>query len=535
MNGGLGIVLEETEDKDHDNLLHHLHHHHQHQHHSTILSNTEINSLHSSYTNIVNLNSSPLPSSPIFTTTSGTSTATENKSSIMSSPKLNNSISSSDIPISIMASAMVAEKEMKFAEELQREEDQKQQTSKDDISSNIEGESLLPPLPTAPEDLINNERIPSVVSDDNHSSSHSRSSTIDSKDDFNQIFIPNTSNFSNYVFDSLDHQNPPQDFPILTANLMNSAQSSMNSNNNISNNNNNNTNSSTATNNSNNNSSSSSSPLRKLRSLKNGIRKLSLSTHSNNNSITSSTTPSTTPTSATPATSRLSSVNIPNLAPSTPVENTGKHSHSSSTSSNSSFSQSSSKNNRIRGLSHSTTATPPLASPVITISENLSNSKRTLNNIEQNYFDSLNQKYEIHSIEELTNIDDLLNYSNFLNQQKSSLDDVFKLAKQRLVDSGWCSEHDLNNLQLQHDSSRCQIDTLLLKIEEKLNREYSISLLGNRIISNNNTTPAGKLTTPSSSAGSIPTSRSIQLDEKSLGISPSLKVLESRCLAFPEF
>lgn len=45
--------------------------------------------------------------------------------------------------------------------------------------------------------------------------------------------------------------------------------------------------------------------------------------------------------------------------------------------------------------------------------------------------------------------------------------------------SGWCSQYDLHNLQLQQDSSRCQIDTLILRIEERLNRDFDYSMLNN--------------------------------------------------------
>lgn len=99
-------------------------------------------------------------------------------------------------------------------------------------------------------------------------------------------------------------------------------------------------------------------------------------------------------------------------------------------------------------------------------------------NIEQNYFDNLKDKSNITSIAELSTSSDLIEYSQYLTQQKNTLIEAFETAKVKLSSSGWCSSYDLNNLQLQQDTSVSQIDTKLLQIEEKLNREYNISLLG---------------------------------------------------------
>ena len=86
---------------------------------------------------------------------------------------------------------------------------------------------------------------------------------------------------------------------------------------------------------------------------------------------------------------------------------------------------------------------------------------------------------QVNSIEEMTTIEDLLQYSNFLASQKQSIDDVFQKTKEKMGASGWCSQYDLHNLQLQQDSSRCQIDTLILRIEERLNRDFDYSMLNN--------------------------------------------------------
>ena len=122
----------------------------------------------------------------------------------------------------------------------------------------------------------------------------------------------------------------------------------------------------------------------------------------------------------------------------------------------------------------------------------------------------------VSSISELNNANELLNYSVFLKQQKKSFVDAFELTRQHLIESGWCSDHDLNNLQLQQDSQSSQIDTKFLEIEEKLNRDYKMSLF--------NPIPVKK-----NGAG-----RTLSLESHDSPISPSLKVLESRCFSFAD-
>lgn len=332
-------------------------------------------------------------------------------------------------------------------------------------------------------------------------------------------------------------------------------------------------------------SSSNTSPLKGLKSLKNGIRKLSLSKHSSS----SNSQPTLQQPQPRPVLSPLQTNNSQvylNLSASTldsmksgpqlgsiPISNSSNNLINSL---NSSLTLTKTKTSRSRTLSNSQSspATPPLASPVITLSENLAYCKKNLNQIEQNFFDTLlnarnntdsanNSLYEnesissgvvngggingstcsttidgstanitpycrerIESISELNRPEELIDYSNYLNEQKKSTIDAFEITRDRLIKSGWCSDHDLNNLQLQQDSSLCQIDTKILQIEEKLNSAFNLSLLNKNV-----PTPANVKRTKSTSNAN-PISRillgSSNHSHKDLPISPSLKTLESR-------
>ncbi|EGW30968.1 uncharacterized protein SPAPADRAFT_62872, partial [Spathaspora passalidarum NRRL Y-27907] len=256
--------------------------------------------------------------------------------------------------------------------------------------ASIETESLLPPLPDAIEDLTTSEKPPASTTtttttfEDSHST-HSNDSILSNKDaEYKKtVYLTNNNpagNFSNYALDSLNQNSSLQLFPRLSKSTL---DESLSLNGSLSATNTNksspqSTNGTTITANdstNSNNSTSSHSPLKKLRSIKNGIRKLSLSNmngSSNNSSIASS-----------PSTPK-----IPNLSYTQPEPihiHTHSHSHSNSTSSNSSYSSNSVRSKRSRVPSQSS---PPIMSPVITLSENLSSTKRTLNNMEQNYFDS---------------------------------------------------------------------------------------------------------------------------------------------------
>lgn len=180
-----------------------------------------------------------------------------------------------------------------------------------------------------------------------------------------------------------------------------------------------------------------------------------------------------------------------------------------------------------------TPSTPPFSSPVVTVSDNLQASKKAISSAEQSYFDTVSvsrthstsvalsvlsgivstgepsSHQRIKSISELTSVGELLDYSSFLHQQRESVVHAFEVTRKRLLESGWCSSHDLQNLQLQQDTSLSQLDTKLLQVEEKLNAEYDVSLF--------NKPPPEK-----------------KAKERELPKSPSLKVLESRCFSFAD-
>lgn len=119
----------------------------------------------------------------------------------------------------------------------------------------------------------------------------------------------------------------------------------------------------------------------------------------------------------------------------------------------------------------------PISNPIITISENLSLPKKSILNIEQSYFDNIGCNNKINDFDDFNNPQDLINYSQFLVNQKTNIILAFNIAEKKLLDSGWCSNHDFNNLHLQQDCLVSQIDTKLLLIEEKLNREHGVSSL----------------------------------------------------------
>ena len=394
------------------------------------------------------------------------------------------------------------------------------------------------------------------------------------------------------------------------------------------------------------------SPLKKLKNLTNGIRKLSLGLSSNTSSSSNVTTPTgskfpnlnplaipppTTTTGATNTTtnttpSQFSSTTataISNTANPTPLRSTLtplqvddktlnlrngnttttygnpfsnasishlhlhlqlqlqqphiQHSSSSSTSTTSSLT-SILRAKRARAASQGyhgiSPITPPpfsslpLTSPIITISENLDSNREAMTHMEQSYFDSLNSSvnhttahtetstsptstsstlannninlnlnmnmnlsshHHVNSIEEFTNLDDLLDYSNYLQLQKIQMNDIYVKTREKLEASGWCSTYDLDNLKLQQDASDAQIDTMILKIEEKLNRDFDYSMLNN---SRNSMRPRLMREEKSnemmkkrgfSGSGVVPS-------RVENGFTcPSLKVLESRCFSFTDF
>lgn len=324
------------------------------------------------------------------------------------------------------------------------------------------------------------------------------------------------------------------------------------------------------------------SPLKRLKSLKKGIRKLSLS------KMSSSQSTSSTPTSEAPAylpaapvlsplqselvdphhdssllsstseslrSSTFSALLLPAVgfsataipvgayaAKDTPIAPT--HGHSSSNGLGLIV------NSRRRTLSNSQSnsaaTTPPLPLPIITLLENLSTLRKNLVSIEQNFFDSLaagsntpslassmhlqqplatspNAKLPpvFDSISKLNTSDELIEYSIYLTEHKKSVETAYEVTKHRLSTSGWCSTHDLDNLTLQRESSLSQIDTKLLQIEEKLNSDFHLSMLNNPGIH-------ARCSGQSASKESFTTAQSGAKGP----FSPSLKVLESRCLSF---
>lgn len=270
-----------------------------------------------------------------------------------------------------------------------------------------------------------------------------------------------------------------------------------------------------------------SSPLKRLKSIRNTIRKLSLSSNGSSSKPPSAANSPAVALGAFPPAKRTSL-----LVDTTVSCNDLGLSTGDSASSAACIFASVSAIKEHRGLD--TPITPPIASPVVTVSDNLLASKRTLSSAEQSYFDSVSSSRtystslassllsgalsagesqghtRIRSISELTNMDELLDYSSFLHQQRDTVVHAFEVAHKRLQESGWCSTFDLQNLQLQQDTSLSQLDTKLLQVEEKLNTEYDVSILNNK--------PQQEKKTRA----------------KEFPRSPSLKVLESRCFSFAE-
>ena len=184
-------------------------------------------------------------------------------------------------------------------------------------------------------------------------------------------------------------------------------------------------------------------------------------------------------------------------------------------------------------VNHTTAHTETSTSPTST-SSTLANNNINLNvNLNMNM--NLSSHHHVNSIEEFTNLDDLLDYSNYLQLQKIQMNDIYVKTREKLEASGWCSTYDLDNLKLQQDASDAQIDTMILKIEEKLNRDFDYSMLNN---SRNSMRPRLMREEKSnemmkkrgfSGSGVVPS-------RVENGFTcPSLKVLESRCFSFTDF
>lgn len=152
----------------------------------------------------------------------------------------------------------------------------------------------------------------------------------------------------------------------------------------------------------------------------------------------------------------------------------------------------------------SAASTPPVPSPVIMLLENLTVSKKNLSDTEQSFFDNL-QSHElpedrIDSIDKLTTSDELIEFLLFLHEHKKLIESAYDITKERLSLSGWCLTSDIENLSLQRDLSLSQIDTKLLEIEERLNTWFNLSMLNNASVQPK-ATRAQELKTPSMSPG----------------------------------
>lgn len=186
---------------------------------------------------------------------------------------------------------------------------------------------------------------------------------------------------------------------------------------------------------------------------------------------------------------------------------------------------------RRRTLSQSnwTSNGAPLPLPIITLSDNLPSSSENLSSVDQSFFGTFSRsplstntfsgESALHSSEDiggalskLKTPEDLIDYLIYLSEHKKSVEDAFAVAKDRLLSSGWCSRHDFENLNLQRDVSLSQIDTKLLQIEEKLNSEFQVSMLNNiDVQSKQNASKPETVREP---------------------LSPSLKVLEKKFILF---
>lgn len=194
------------------------------------------------------------------------------------------------------------------------------------------------------------------------------------------------------------------------------------------------------------------SPLRRLRSLKNTIRKLSLS---------KSSTPVTTPVLGSDLAATAVMGTLPEISE-RPLVNPNQ-SHIKTLSQDSNFSK-----NSLESKLKSAPSTPPqsgYSSPII-LSDNLKLFENNVEKLQNNYLELFHLNEE-----ELQQNDNLANYYHFLSNKKLKIEETYQLTKSRLIKSGWCSNDDLNNLTLQKKFQLNQIDLKLLEITEKLNKQ----------------------------------------------------------------
>lgn len=167
----------------------------------------------------------------------------------------------------------------------------------------------------------------------------------------------------------------------------------------------------------------------------------------------------------------------------------------------------------------------------VTVLGNMGQSKKNLQDLEQIFLNSLAEEASASdsassplspnssSVHQLSTSDELIEFLMFLNEHKKSVESAFEMAKQRFTSSGWCLNHDIVNLGLQRDTSLSLIDTKLLQIEERLNSEFNLLML------NNPCTRLG-LTWPASASESASPSAPLAVPS-----SLNLKNLESKCYA----
>lgn len=172
-------------------------------------------------------------------------------------------------------------------------------------------------------------------------------------------------------------------------------------------------------------------------------------------------------------------------------------------------------------------ATPPLPSPIVTVTDDLLLTMQNLAAADQRFFGSWPggdglapplalQSHElvlvrptpadIDAMLMLTSPDDLMDYLLYLKEHKKTVKLAYEVSENRLLTSGWCSGNELDNLAMQKDTFLSKIDSKLLRVEARLNAEFNMS------------------------SASTPSSRRPRADYSAPALSPSLKDLELRCL-----
>lgn len=125
-------------------------------------------------------------------------------------------------------------------------------------------------------------------------------------------------------------------------------------------------------------------------------------------------------------------------------------------------------------LKGSTPTTPSnMSSPVITLSDSSLLTKEQLQKIEQNYFetfkmDASDKSTDLKGDDKGLSQSNLMNYYNHLINERNLINDSYNLTKARLVKSGWCSNDDLNNLNVQKNNQLNQLNGKINEINSRL-------------------------------------------------------------------